>query len=361
MYDTTIATPAGVNSLQVKFPQADPIKGMVTCVRLCITITGVIDTLSVENNSASPQIATVTYLRTDQITGPGLVVPMSNTASLSFNYPLGPTNGILGSGPDFASTGRDTLQNAVTVCGTINDSAALSMFYGHDSVTYNYTITAFTNVSCTGGNYNSTVGTSALVRFHFEYCTCPGYVLPLNFGQFFANRAGDNKVELKWMSFENQNQDYQYQVEMSRDGRNFNTITTIPKKPESEDMYRFTYTTGQHNGGAYYFRIKQISNGGHSTYSNIRQVNLESSAFPKFSVYPNPSDGIVGIKFDNISGGQITIQVFNTQGQTVAKKEIVAAGGSSYWQIASLQSGVYWLRVTDVTSRLSCVNQLLIK
>ena len=180
MYDTTINTPPGINTLQVKFPQADPMVGMVTCLRLCISITGVVDSVSVENNSASAQTADVYYIRTDQITGPGLSAPLTNSINHHYGpYPLGPTNGVLGSGPDFIAISQDTLLNAVTVCQTINNMDSLLQFYGHDSVTYTYNIMAFTNVTCTGGNYNSTVATSAIVRFHFEYCTCPGYILPL--------------------------------------------------------------------------------------------------------------------------------------------------------------------------------------
>jgi len=111
-YDTTIATPAGINTLFVKFPQADPYAGMVTCLRLCITITGVVDSVSVENNSASAQTANVYYIRTDQITGPGLSGPLTNSASHTYGpYALAATNGILGSGPDFVAISRDTVLN----------------------------------------------------------------------------------------------------------------------------------------------------------------------------------------------------------------------------------------------------------
>ena len=68
----------------------------------------------------------------------------------------------------------------------------------------------------------------------------------------------------------------------------------------------------------------------------------------------------VGIKFDNIITGHFNIQIYNTQGQTMVKKEI-AMNESSYVQVATLESGVYWLRVTDGKSMASCVNQLLIK
>ena len=44
-YDTTIATPEGVNTMDVKFPQFNPLNGMVTCVKLCVTITGIVDSV----------------------------------------------------------------------------------------------------------------------------------------------------------------------------------------------------------------------------------------------------------------------------------------------------------------------------
>ena len=74
-FDTTIATPAGFTTRTVKFPQFDPSFGMVTCVRLCIAITAVVDTMYIENTSMSPQTATVDYVRNDNITGPGLSSP----------------------------------------------------------------------------------------------------------------------------------------------------------------------------------------------------------------------------------------------------------------------------------------------
>jgi len=61
------------------------------------------------------------------------------------------------------------------------------------------------------------------------------------------------------------------------------------------------------------------------------------------------SDGIVGIKFDIILSGQMVARIFNSQEQTVTKKEIVARG-SSYWQLTKLQTRVYLLKLTNVTS-----------
>jgi len=359
-FDTTIATPAGINTMQIKFPQFDPQNGMVTCVRLCVTITGVIDSVSVENNSASPQTADVHYIRTDQMTGPGLSTPLTNSVTQHYGpIPLGPTNGVLGSGTDFVYI-KDTVLNAHQVCRQISDSTTIVQFYGFDSVAYTYNITAFTNVSVTGGNYNNTVVTSAFVNFRFEYCTCPPQVLPINIRQFDVTKLSSEKAELKWLGFDEEHAAYHYEGEMSRDGINFTSIGNVEKHVNPNIPYKMTYQADHSQGGLYFFRIKQVYASGNVRYSNIRQVYLEKSDIPKFSLYPNPSDGIVGIKFDNILTGHFNIQIYNTQGQTVVNKEI-AAGGSSYVQVAKLESGVYWLRITDKKSQQYSVNQLLIK
>jgi len=362
-YDTTIATPSGINTLFVKFPQANPLDGMVTCLRLCVSITGVVDSVSVENNSASPQTADVYYIRTDQITGPGLSGPLTNSINFHYGpYALGPSDGTFGSGPDFVSISHDTLLNAVTLCQNITNLDSLFQFYGNDSVTYLYNITAFTNVTCTGGNYNSTVATSALVRFQFEYCTCPGYVLPLTVRNFDAVKLDNNKAKLTWSGFDDPANTYPYYfvTEVSRDGSGFSAVEKIQKNINPDDPYNFIYTNNQTYGGVFYFRIKQVYANGYTRFSEVRQVTLGAIKSPKFIVYPNPSDGVVGIKFDNNQGRKMLMQIFNAQGQSVLQKEIEVTG-SFYQQVTNLQSGSYWLRLTDVTSQLSGVSKLIIK
>jgi Secretion system C-terminal sorting domain len=362
-YDTTIATPPGINTLFVKFPQADPLAGMVTCLQLCVSITGVVDFISVENNSASPQTADMFYIRTDQITGPGLSGPLTNSINHHYGpYALAGTDGTLGSGPDYISITNDTLLNAVTVCQTINNLDSLFQFYGHDSVTYLYDITALTSVSCTGGNYNSTVATSALVRFHFEYCTCPGYVLPLNIQNFTVATIAPDKAKLTWSGFDDpaNTAPYHYVTEISRDGSHFSTLGQVPENNLTDAPYNYIYTNLQQTGGIFYFRIKQVYATGYTRFSEIKQVRMEGAVSPKFKIYPNPSNGIVGIKFDNTQGRKMLLQIYNTQGQRVLQREIEVAG-SYYQQVAALESGSYWLRLTDASNQLSRVNQLIIK
>lgn len=359
-FDTTIAFGTGVTSTPVKFPQFNPTTGMVTCVRLCITITGVVDTLAMENLSASPQTATFSYIRNDQITGPGLSSPLSNSITQNYGpYNLAASNGVLGSGPDRIALGHDTVLNT-QLCRTISDSTTISQFYGLDSVTYNYNISVSTNASVTGGSSSVLVLTSALVNFHFEYCTCPPTILPLNVSAFNVNKIGNTKAELKWWGYDDPFANYHYEAEVSRNSRNFVSIGSLPKNNGTTDVYRLLYDVPNGETGTFYFRIKQVYSNGYVRFTNIKQMVLESSASVKFSVYPNPSSGIVGIKFDNSVSGQFNIQIYNTQGQVVAQKEVQASGPAPV-QIASLSPGVYWLKLTDKRSQESSVSQLLIK
>jgi len=349
-----------VNTLQLKFPKFDPNTAMVTCVKLCVTITGVVDSVSIENNSTSSQTADVFYIRTDQISGPGLSSPLTNSVSKHYGpFSPGPSNGIPGSGPDFVTITHDTVLNAVSICHTISDSATIADFYGTDSVTYTYDISAFTSISCTGGNYNSSVSTSAFANFKFQYCTCPSSTLPINIRSFNVRKLTADKAQITWGGFDNPNATYHYVVEMSRNGRNFIPVGTQSKEEFESNAYKFVYTAND-GTGTYFFRVKQVYSNGYTRFTDIKSIDLEKTNELKINIFPNPSNGVVGIKFVNNYTGKFLIQISNAQGQTVySKEEEVFSDGFRY--ITTLQRGIYWLRLIDVTSHLSCVNQLLIK
>lgn len=360
-YDTTIAFEPGLTDIQVKFPQFDANNGMVTCVRLCITITGVVDTVALQNLSASAQTASFNYNRTDRISGPGIPSPLTGGVNRTYGpFGLTPYDGIPGAGTDFHSISHDTVLNDV-LCATLNDSLAIAQFYGTDSVAYDYRINVSTAATFSGGNNSNFVLTSALVNFHFEYCTCPPVVLPVNIYEFSINKLTENKIDLRWSSYDDIYSNYYYEAEVSRDGNNFSSIGSFQKNVVNNDPYKMVYSTDTGESGLYYFRIKQVYTNGYVRYSNIKQVRLENSELPKFSIYPNPSTGIVGIKFDNSLSGQFNALIYNTQGQVTVKKDIVVKPGSSYTELARLVPGVYWLRLTDKKSLESSVNQLLIK
>src|SRR5271169_7130366 len=108
-YDTTVSTGSGNYLTQFSFPKFNPQNGMVTCVKLCLTITGRVSML-LENNVNSPATYNINYKRKDTLTGPGLSSPLANQISVNYGpYTLATSDGIPFSGPDFISIGPDTV------------------------------------------------------------------------------------------------------------------------------------------------------------------------------------------------------------------------------------------------------------
>jgi hypothetical protein len=358
-FDTSFAIPAGNTSMPIYLPKFNPEVGMVNCMRLCLTITGVVDSLSFENNQVASHTYTASYSRIDMFSGPGLSSPIFNSDSKNYSFPLQTMDGIPGSGADFGKVVRDTVLNAKSTCITITDIGVLNQFYGVDSLLYNYMINAGVSIS-SGGNASIGIATSGLVNIRFEYCYCPAVVLPVTIHEFDINKLNESQVDLTWSGYDESYDEYYYEAEVSRDGKNFTSINSVARHPDSNDSYKMTFTS---NGaeGTYYFRIRQVYSNGFVRYSNTRQVLLGKSLKAKFLLYPNPSSGIVGIKFDNTLSGVFNALVYTTQGQMTVQKEIVVRPGSSYMEIARLVPGVYWLRLTDKKSLESSVHQILIK
>jgi hypothetical protein len=361
-FDTTIKVGPGILTKQLKFSKFDPQTGMVTCVKLCVTIKGIIDTVAIENYTSGPQTADYTYSRSDTIRGPGIPTFLTSPpTNLSFGpYPLDPFDGFYDSGPDLYTKGSDTVITK-KLCSNISDSTFIvTNFYGApgDSVTYDYSIDASATGTIPGGSGQAMVRSSAVVNFHFEYCTCPAVVLPLNIRNLLVNKIADNEAAISWSGVEEQNASYRYVVEVSRDGYNFSDAGEVARN--SKEEYKYIYASRQNEKGAFFFRVKQVYSSGQTLYSAIKQVYLENSLPPKFTLSPNPSNGIVGIKFDNVGSGEMTLQVFNSRGQKVMQKDILVAT-TSYQQVGTLESGLYWLRLTDQKTQMSYVNQLLIK
>lgn len=358
-FDTTVSTGSGNYETFFTFPKFHPDSGMVTCVKLIMTITGVAR-LNIENYVNAATSYNASYSRRDTISGPGLSSPLTQSINKNYGpFNLEANNFIDFSGPDFATTGPDTVLNGTSVVTTITDVNVIAdYFYGLDSVKYRYAIKA--GASLTGsGDYLFSPSTSGFVNYRLEYCYCPPTVLPMGLLNFEVSKKGDNTASLNWHA-ETDNSDFHYEIQVSRDGRNFKPAGVVKKKSGINPTYSYQYDRQKHEAGQIYFRVQQRYHNGLAKFTNTRSVNFENTLLNKISLYPNPSSANVGIKFVNVTTGKLSIRISNVQGQTVVSKDMIVAG-TDYKQIATLQRGMYWMKITDVTSGETVVNQLLIK
>ena len=358
-FDTTIRFATGATNMQVKFPKFDPQDGMLSCVRLVVTIIGVVDSVAMQNYSGSPQTANFYYDRSDYMTGPGLTPSISN----AFNGHYGPQNmtaydGTPNTGGDFYSISRDTVLMEVK-SRTLTDSLEISQFYGTDSVVYNYNINVSTSAVITGGSSSSLVLTSALVNFRFEYCTCPASTLPVGLKNFTVTKTGTNTAGLRWDA-EAGNDSYFYEIEVSRDGQHFSKAAVQEKDGNSKASYSYVHSIKANEYGRYYYRVKQRWPNGYSRYTEIKPVDFLNPLFASVSISPNPSNGIIGLKFIAVKPGEYKIEISNAAGQIVEKKTVQVAA-TDYKRITTLQKGMYYLKITEQASQSSLISQLVVQ
>lgn len=359
-YDTTIRFPTGATNMQVKFPKFDPQTAMLSCVRLIVTIVGVVDSVAMQNYSGSSQTANISYNRSDFMSGPGLTPSLSNSFNGNYGpYTLAAFDGTPNTGSDFYAASKDTILRTV-MARTLTDSTEISQFYGSDSVVYNYNINVSTSASITGGSSSSMVLTSAYVTFRFEYCTCPLHALPAGFKNFRATKTGALSADLEWDA-EASDDRYSYEVEVSRDGRSFSKAAMIQKNEASGNgSYRFHHDVQGPEFGRYFYRVKQRWLDGYYRYSEVRSLEYINPLFSTATVTPNPSTGNIGVKFVAGKAGTYLVQITNVSGQLVASKEITMAE-TDYKPVATLQQGTYYVKLTDVASRAAHSYQVFVK
>jgi len=357
-YDTTVRFPSGTTHKQIKFPKFDAQSGMLTCVKLIVTMTAIIDTTSFENLLSSPYTVSRTYDRSDAMAGPGLTPSLTNSYNRTQSFPLGPNDNVPNSGSDFYSNGKDTIMRQQMV-RTLTDSTAISAFYGTDSVAYDYDINVTTNVSGSG-DIATYMRTSTYVNFRFEYCTCPISSLPLGLKNFSVIKKGNASAGLHWEA-EAGSDNYFYEVEVSRDGQSFSSSAVLNKETTlAKPVYQYGYALKPNDYGRYYFRVKQQWLDGYYRYSEVRLVDFANPVFSTVSLYPNPSTGTVGLKFVAAKAGMYSVKISNTAGQLVINKDVQVAE-TDFKQLAALQRGTYYVKIIELSTGASCVQQLFVQ
>jgi len=361
-FDTTISFSSGRVFAELKFPKFDPQVGMVTCARLTMEMTATMENLSFENrNFLISNTAEADFSREDTLSGPGLSSPLLNSESKAYGpYTLGPRDAVNNAGDDYIQVGPEEIFTK-SVSTIITDAADLAVFYGPvgDSLVYNYSVDSKTETSVTG-NWVGGAETSGTVTYRLEYCYCPVEILPVNVYDFKVKKITGDKAELSWKGAIDPSS-YYYEIEYSTDGSNFTSAGIVEKQTEGSASisYNYLFTKNDFNE-TYYFRIKQKFPNGKSLLTDTRSIRFNELNLSEFSLYPNPSNGIIGIKFDKNITGKLLVLITNPQGQILYNRQIEISD-NNYRQVTVLQRGMYWIKVTDVAGQRSYVNQLFIK
>ncbi|HEX2848501.1 MAG TPA: T9SS type A sorting domain-containing protein [Chitinophagaceae bacterium] len=188
--------------------------------------------------------------------------------------------------------------------------------------------TGTNNLSITTNTFN-TPGTYTLTISADKLSGCPASArsaivevthisLPVTF--ISASAREENGLAIVQWTVTNEQQVSYYAVERSRDGSHFETIGQVPYREvqTSENTYQFKDNQPPLTE-RYYYRIKQVDENGHFTYSSVLPVQSIIRSF-SWSLQPNPAHEKASVIIQAPVAVNGTLSLLNVQGALLSKR-----------------------------------------
>lgn len=217
--------------------------------------------------------------------------------------------------------------------------------------------------TCSGAT-SGTVKSNILSTFSpFAFGSRSGAVnlLPVELLSFDAKLNG-NKVDLFWTTSSEINNDY-FIVQRSRDMENFENIASV--KGAGNSSIPIHYTTSDDNPleGVSYYRLKQTDFDGTVSYSKAVPITISRSkiqsennlSLNNILIYPNPSDGLININFENKEKAIFQFIVYDIMGRQVQFSQKAGEEGNVLFSmdLREVPTGTYILVVQTEDQRIS--------
>lgn len=290
----------------------------------------------------------------------------SQLANLTFNN-LGGANYIDISYSN-VGTGSMTPINITTPCYGTYDVQGGTWTINADGVngTYDYNITlqpgglnnmtatydamkkdaAFVTPVCAGTLGNTTA--SNLNSFStFKMQGGSTVALPVELLEFNVNKLNTSDL-VTWVTASEEN-NYYFNVQRSADGINFETLGRVySKAPNGNSNIKLDYAFEDEKPlmGHNYYRLEQVDIDNGTNYSKVIDIIWNEN---NINIYPNPSDGIVNVSFNNITFSQAQILVVDLSGKVLmqVKPSLTKSQNTVKLDLNSFANGIYFIKVYD--------------
>ncbi len=143
--------------------------------------------------------------------------------------------------------------------------------------------------------------------------------LPVNWLYFTGRTEKGNNI-LSWAT-DGENKNSYFEIESSSDGVNYSPIVKINGAGTTLAKQSYSYTDKNSKSTKLYYRLKQVSVDGNSTYSTVVVLN-NSGAFSKIDFYPNPVKTDLSLSISNTSRGRMQIRIYGIDGKLQLTKQV---------------------------------------
>ena len=250
-----------------------------------------------------------------------------------------------------------------TIAGAITGNAPSNVPLGLDLTTLSaYRISASNNLALDlTGNTPFAIGLNIGTRDYYGNTLSGGSpydvganefngTMPVNLLSFNARKTSAG-TSLNWKTA-TEIDNSEFTIEKSADGKSYATLTTIKAKGTGTSAISQDYTFVDVNpvlGVNYYRLIQKDLNGTVKligivsvNYTNLTEINGQS-----ISIYPNPVQRVLTVNIPKSIQKAIVLNVFDMMGKSVGQHKFDPNQNISV-DVASLKSGVYFLRISDL-------------
>jgi len=176
------------------------------------------------------------------------------------------------------------------------------------------------------------------------------FALPVTWVAYDAKKDAQQNVQLQWQTA-NESNALQYEVQVSTNGIEFETIGIVAAKNAAAATYFFTDKT-EGKTGIRMYRIKQTDRDGQFSFSAVRSIQF-GSIRTSIHTYPNPVQNQLLLAMVHNAPIQVQWQISDAAGRIVmnGKWQSNATADKKSINTQQLQPGVYTITVTDGTQR----------
>jgi hypothetical protein len=303
-----------------------------TLFALLIATTLMADSITAKNNGNWKTNNTWNKTNRIPISGDSIIIPLNDTVALDDNIAL------------------DNV--VIIVYGILNlDNGKLRLNAASKVIVQ-------TTGKITGINHDDQIRIDNVLKFDGSQPVQTGYsyadnttgngfstpiILPVRFQSFYVARQGSN-TQLSWSTSQEENNNY-YAIEKSADGHNWKQVAVVMGAGTSSLVNKYTYTEKNISDAVVYYRIRQVDMNGSAFYSAIRFLR-NNGISQVTNIYTSPNKTVT-IDFNSDVKDNVSIQLINTSGQVIVRRNFSQASYRLIVNAMSASSGVYVVRVSD--------------
>lgn len=140
-----------------------------------------------------------------------------------------------------------------------------------------------------------------------------------------------------------------FDIERKAEGEEgFTKIGAQASRGNTSAVSNYTFIDTKVQAGiTYFYRVRQIDEDGHSSFSEVASARLEPSAFFGVQIAPNPSSGLLNISLSGDVTGTVNVEIFSIVGQSIYSNDFDqnAALRGLQLDLNHLPAGQYFINV----------------